>query len=773
MGLFSSKKKTVVSLSAYNLAGAPEDRIDFMKQSVFNANLSGKPVSSILTDEIVNGQSIRYRRGLAYANTRYSGGPAVLSIKGARAIDLQLIADALAPRFPAYNFLVQNAVVTTPQFDYWAEDYLEKNYGYDNQTSQLMSPPADVAVNARVNTEFRNGRVEIELINPGQTTPAWTYSFVPDDWNLQSEYIHSVYRLQRETIDQDSTESRPTQAGDSAGTETSTSEVTAADEMYTTTTNVTTTVANGTTTIRTYKTTRVLSRGKYFMYRVGAGTYPALDAAAVEVAQHVQALPAVPLRVDNKDIHRKELRTTEQHKTSKMLLSRMGIDLMDTVDSLNDNENLKDIDFAYMVFGVELGGRSAAEQEYVFRFLDYLRVNQVTQQAEYDAWVAANPGVNVKNAPPMNTLVYRNQSAGDTYNAKFQWNNIRKETEAGDIGKVGTYTTECGAPVIKNVARTRIGQLVADAITDLTAVVARRQVSPGVIEKITVVGLSMHSTIYKGKTVEVKAYDAFNDPDEDGQGFILPLLMDIYLEMSAINQARLGRVSAHMALYCYQIVKIKWYQRGAFKIVMIVIAIAIAYVSAGTASGVSAGIIAGVTGLAMGTVLVTLLAAIVNTLIMMILMNILSKVATQVFGEKWGAVIATIIAIAVTRNFSNIGNSAIQATKLTAANIINNIGAVVKVYSAYTEGAIAEMRDELESAREEYEKEFDLHKQALLDLNSGVIFDLDVMMQNNFQLFNESPESFLSRTLITGSDVVEITLGTIENFVDSSLALPA
>ncbi len=57
--------------------------------------------------------------------------------------------------------------------------------------------------------------------------------------------------------------------------------------------------------------------------------------------------------------------------------------LDDLIETLEENPDLNEIDYAYVMFGVPLNVREQASREYLYRFFDKCRLQQTSSNAEY------------------------------------------------------------------------------------------------------------------------------------------------------------------------------------------------------------------------------------------------------------------------------------------------------------------------------------------------------------------------------------------------------
>jgi hypothetical protein len=313
-----------------------------------------------------------------------------------------------------------------------------------------------------------------------------------------------------------------------------------------------------------------------------------------------------------------------------------------------------------------------------------------------------------------------------------------------------------------------------EMIVDGSSLVAQRQVDADTYEEIEISGFVHINNIYLGKAVFVTAWDAFNEPDEEG--FLLPLNEQMLREMSIPVVTQMSYDCIHMVLNCYKVVKKKWYQQGWFAILLIIIAIIILVVSWGTAAPAAQSLIG--MGIAMlgGGMIAMIIMATVTVLAGMMLAKILTPVFTDIFGETWGPIIAAIVSM-FAMNYAATGTLLGNMTtmQLDAKTIIQGSMSALNMYGKYMEGKIAglDVNGQIEALKTEYEARTEEIKKLTkenLGTNTDMI-DIQGMIDATSAKF-EGPESFFRRTLITGDDVCNITRGLIEDFVEVGLQLP-
>jgi hypothetical protein len=117
-----------------------------------------------------------------------------------------------------------------------------------------------------------------------------------------------------------------------------------------------------------------------WVYDLARGDYPELDETISTKLDTF--LPVVPIRennVDYTDISRAE---TAQYKTSVELLKTLKIDFLGLGTLINSNENIGELDFAYVMWGVDLQTEIPMSLRYLHKFFDKLGQEQTTNDIE-------------------------------------------------------------------------------------------------------------------------------------------------------------------------------------------------------------------------------------------------------------------------------------------------------------------------------------------------------------------------------------------------------
>lgn len=774
MGLFSSTKKTYVASITYPLGEDDDGRVDYLKYTVLNATIQHRDVGEAISQGYLRGQGIALKSAFRYARDFYADGVPKSESVFVASPDTIAIAAVISSLNQNADIEFVLTMVGTADYVWWAERYLAQNFGYDRVLERFMQPPTGVLENATVAYDLEpNGLIRILLQNPGGGT-ATVIDYRPEGLKAMGNYVHAAFRTVRTFNEGDVTTTRPANPDEVSNTSSSTATVDRVGETQTTTTTIAVTVSAGTATVVTSKRVVVKSRPKYFIYEIGSGTHPDLDSLIGIEDLTAPYYPSVPLRVNNKDVTTDEYQEKPLYKTSKKLLRKVGVDIDEVVKQVNTNPSRADIDFAFVAFGVRLKTESQEGKRYIHRYLQHLRTISPVTLDQYNAWQTDFNGRLVGSpvkAPPMNVVqIYSEKDRATNHDIKLQWNFIDTQLKSGTIAP----DAKIGDVALSAPGANTVHALGVDIVLDVSLFVSKRQVTVDTYEEITIGGWVHENYIYKGKAVTTTAYEGFKDENEDG--FLVPLHAGIIAATPMRELTDLSYQCMHMVFNCYQIVKQKWYTKTWFKVVIVIIAILIIVFTWGTGTPVAAQMIAGVLiGLGIPLSAAIFLAATIYVLGMMILMNILTKVTTKLFGEEWGAVIAAVVAF-VAMNYADIAAAVSNgfSTIISAQSLLQATVFVANAYGAYTQGQMSKVQKEALGLQTEYDKQMqeieDLTKQNL-GTNLDMI-DIQGYTQASWLNIYENLDTFLSRTLLTGSDICAITAGLIDNFTEVGLRLP-
>lgn len=230
----------------------------------------------------------------------------------------------------------------------------------------------------------------------------------------------------------------------------------------------------------------------------------------------------------------------------------------------------------------------------------------------------------------------------------------------------------------------------------------------------------------------------------------------------------------YLVFNCYEVVKQQWYETIAFKIFIFIVMIAIAVVFPPAAPGLlgmnaTVGAAIGFTGL-----MAAIAGAIANALVTMILMQVISLASVEILGPKIGVIVATIASVVTMTVGTSLSNGASMAqvwgNMMSASNLIQLTSAVGNGVAGYMQASTAEWMGKTQELMAEYAAKAKEYEELFLREfgNGNFAFDPSLLTD---QVLGELPESFLTRTLLTGSDIAELSTDMLSNFADYSLRL--
>lgn len=510
--------------------------------------------------------------------------------------------------------------------------------------------------------------------------------------------------------------------------------------------------------------------------------------------------PFIPLR-EHKQFYKE---TSQLYKeTNKAYRKLYGKNITNITDELKDNDGIDEIDFAYLYQGVPLNAQSKYLKEYVYEFFsqvlsgmndpyysfqaDVDRYN--AEQAAYYEWVWTVRPYDPRNPIPPNRPRYpvtiKPNRVNVTYRGKYNFNNY---IEAISIGIVsGTGVKAPLSDPIKIVKETDINQNMEIPSFGVPSIVFGRifdnnitiykQVSSNRWEGIELYSLVHRNVVYNGKSVGTGAHAALDD--EDDSAFILPLHLGVLKNISPFARAQVVLESNQLVLNSYKVVKKRWYQSGAFAIVIsiaVVVVVSFATGGFGAAGLAGSGGILG-TNVAVGAAIglsgtIGIIAgAIGNALAGVIVSMVISKGATALFGAEMGMYIGIIASLATIDIMTAAQTGAPSLfdslnSLMSAENLLKVIPAIGKGYQGAMGIAAQKYANETMSALDAINKkqeELD-KKQAELFGSAGILSTTDIMNLNQIPV--ESTDTFLSRTTMVGSDIVSTTLNVLYNYTE-------
>lgn len=470
---------------------------------------------------------------------------------------------------------------------------------------------------------------------------------------------------------------------------------------------------------------------KYFIYELGEGTHPTLD---------------VLLDVPNEEggnyfpfIHFRSLKTSIGADTestayldSVKMAEKLGFDYVGMLNSIHENPDVGDLEQAFVGLMVPANTENETEQQYLFDFFDRMYESGRSVDPDWAVKINTAGEIGPEELPYLFSEVIQ-----DTRVKTVVVNlGIQKYVKAA-AGVPGTYTSgSVAAPAGAKYRRYHF---------------YRRQVSRNIYHEVRVLDLQTRYYVQG---------DYFAASDGDGANDILMIPVDrsITRTYSMVDREILYSRSLHMVANSLVIQTIKWYQQAFFSTFLQIVGVGLFIYTLGTSSFVSAALAGGATALAVVTAVVQ---AILIEIATSLALAYTFKLAAQALGADIALLLAVVAAVAAGVSAYQAGSFSKSVTAQAALNV--STGLVKAVGATYTD-AMEGIRQEMLAFQSDAETKLESLEdaQSLLDSN----LRLDPLV-----IFGESPDDYYRRTVHSGNIGI-IGYAAVHDFVEVALRLP-
>ncbi|QIG70538.1 hypothetical protein PP744_gp075 [Rhizobium phage RHph_N38] len=818
MGLFSSSKKTYVDSVVYNMAGDEDERVNYLQATALNTIMRSNPKTYIgqsINQSYLTGPGMHLRSFYRWAqdNYDYIGLPTGI-INGTGDINEAIV---LANLPGTSGLEITLDIVDIHRADYmdWAFQKMYQSYESlidTNWTANIVGTTITIHFEDTTTTSFTASGFDASArylyvlyststpdSTSGTTTGSTTSISSPDDWpslsgwNTVSDTETTVTGgYERHAVFENQVSQPHVWV---SGVE---MRVIRHNTMYW---DQVVTDLGGGVYETTYEwridyydvTSPVTDDRSVYIYKMNTGVKPALDALD-DVTSSVdgQFYPIIPMRVNNQwlsDVNGTAYNIAK--KAYKKAFNGQSYD--DCIDKIADNEKLSDIDFANVVFGVSLNVKEEKCKKYLYHFFLNLLNNQTYGKAAYDAyipkldaykdyvhdlqvWRSFGDGMGGTAPTPVphptmllnSVTVSNNGSVNTEYSVTILWNYIE------ELSGVGLYSgLKKGQVTLVNQGTVEYDDPNYSDPSPVTTFDIIWQRSSTSWVGVRVVGALHRNYVYNGKYTETYAGEALDDPDESG--FIVPLHYGTFKDMGIVDGTQMSTACTFMVFNCYKIVKIKWYQKGIFKILLVVVfAIVAALFTGGAGIGllganVAVGTSLGFTGLTAGVI-----GSVVNALAAVALSTVLQPIVQKlgIMGQLLGVLVGFAIG-AVMGSFTT-GGTINWMDLFKPGNLLKITNALADGYSSMVQANAQSLYQNAQDIQQSYQEESDkissLYDQFVGSANPN-INPLN-FVDNTRYMYPETRDTFLTRTLLTGSDIAELSQSLLTDFSDLTLKLP-
>jgi hypothetical protein len=496
------------------------------------------------------------------------------------------------------------------------------------------------------------------------------------------------------------------------------------------------------------------------------------------------------------------------------------------VDQVEDNDDLSEIDYAYVVFGVSLAVTEPKCRNYLYQFFkdmipyqnttgtymtDFIahangyesaRSSIIAWQTAQEDWQdplygTARPTLPNMVDPETTTVKIKSEDPRTKdFDFRITWISIDEESftgvaqengvdaQKGDVwlqkGDIFTYNKGVGLGSASGFA-SRINTSYLE-VNDIERTEIYKQTGVNTYTRLTIYGLLHRNFVYGGKSVKITAHDALDDTEPTG--FIVPLHSPTTRALSLVDSTQMATANTFIVFNSYQIFKKKWYETflGMLFIIItiVVIAAVIAPAAVGSVTGALGSNAAVGAGFGLTGTSAVVAGAVANALAAIVISSAITTVSTQVFGEKWGAIIGQIASFAVSFGMGGGFSNMSLSTLMTPSNLLGFASSLANGYAGFVQAEIAEMGVLAQENAAEYKTEMEKLEDMIRDLGGSNDLSFDPMQLTDSSAGNgaqgsyipESLDEFIHRTTMTGSDIVDVTLSLVTDYADLNRQLP-
>jgi len=479
----------------------------------------------------------------------------------------------------------------------------------------------------------------------------------------------------------------------------------------------------------------------YLTYAYGTNTIPELEDLFSTSVAAGQFYPRLYARVNRQNLANTLSPSSSEYKSSKQLARMLGLNWQDWSKTLHDSiEDINDVQQLFLTMAVPMNTSDAAIREYLYRY--WLKTyNELT----VDITTGALASINGKEGITLEVK--------DTAYAHYvSFSAITKHTVSGTIGSVGTYTSDYLNGYEAAIAA---GYAPGTGVVQYATVMPTMYSAYHTYKYQNTESTYIEIRVYSAKSVHIFSGLSTTAIGEDGN-LIIPLDRTATAYMTSKEKEILYAKSLHLFVNMVKIIKIKWYQRSGFKIVMNVVAVVIAVVTVGAGAPLSA-----------------YLVAIVQALVINVAINVAIKLLIKLGLPK--EVAAVLVFIAVLKGSGISINNLADIAKLTTIQLLQTASLAFQISNKVIALNMQELQKEAEVFYTESQEKQAALKQAK-DLLGGEVMDAELELLSShlrnqvFIKLGEMPEDFLSRNPI---NVTQLSHALAENYVDIMLQPPS
>lgn len=494
---------------------------------------------------------------------------------------------------------------------------------------------------------------------------------------------------------------------------------------------------------------RANGRDAFFTYLNGSNIYPSIDAIfALDKSSLGTFYPWMYFRFQDKRVDKYD--TPEVYASCKGWSKYIGVNYDSMNETIHEDPDVEDVAQVILQLGVNPGDQDPAVIEYLFKHFTVMHQNALDQEQIADN---LEEKFQAFSSSPSQIQYIQDNLFAQT----LQFSGIHRKRIPGSIGKVGTYTSTYGAVSQDAVNFVSINpqgvQPIATQALTQPGYVYRYQVMDSMYEELVVYGLRIDYKVHYKKGFGAGA---------GSKELLVPVDRGVMKSITVSKRERIVCKAMHMLVNTVQVIKTEWYQSGAFKWIMIIVAVVITIFSMGTAwQTIVAAAALGVT-----TLVITLVSMLINALII----NYAIKLFVKKFGPQIG-IIAAVAAMAygAYSGFGQPANSTWSESLLAIGNGLakQSMTSIQK----QLKDAVGDLEEFDRWATGEFKSLKEQRDQLGLNPEFMGLDAMDLVALVPDTVFGEAPQDYYSRTVHSGN-IGATSYDLIEYYHYFALQLP-
>lgn len=458
----------------------------------------------------------------------------------------------------------------------------------------------------------------------------------------------------------------------------------------------------------------------YWMYAMGSGTYPSLDALFDAPPLLLgEYFPFIYFRLNKQradiDIN------SPAYKSSKKMMKYLGMNYKQLINQIHENPDINDVEQAILMMAVPMNSQHPVDLRYLYDYFNqqYLNegnngqsLNMVNIRAILDSF-RFNFGINI--------TAIQDQA----FKMSLSNDGIFKKRKGGSIGSRGTVTSGFGFKIQKRIVGGTGDSSDYEDTYKIPYHYFRKQISDTMYDEIEIINFQTAYHIFE-------RYTAIGDQQDSI--LIVPLDRSITKTYSTPDKEELYSRSLHYVFNSRVITKLAWYQSELFTFFVMAIALTMAAFSAGQSIAAATALIA-----AGASLQVVILSLLIKAAIAMVVGAGLTYIA-----KKIGPIAAIVVAVvAAAYGLAGDGLGGINSLPF-ADNMLTVSSGLIKGAQEYYKDAISDIQIGFQELGNEINRVSDqISKAQDLLANDFILSPLTII--------GEDPQDYYRRTMYSST----------------------